>query len=87
MVGSERWGDLETMSTKVQQRRLEWLGHLARMSDNRMPKIALLAGYNNTSSMLGPKEEIERCHQKRFGSFQEPTRYTMYMVHVQSNSE
>ena len=38
----ERWGDLETVSTKIQQRQLEWLGHLARMSDN--PKIALLAG-------------------------------------------
>ena len=33
----EQWGDLETVSTMVQQRRLVWLGHLARMSDNRMP--------------------------------------------------
>ena len=37
----EQWGDLETVSTKVQQRRLEWLGHLAIMSNNRMPMIAL----------------------------------------------
>ena len=36
--------------------------------------------------MLGAKEEMEGCHQKRFGSFKDPTRYmyTMYMVHVQS---
>ena len=32
-----RWGDPETITTKVQKRRLEWLGHLARMPEHRMP--------------------------------------------------
>ena len=28
-----QWGDMETVSDKVFKRRLEWLGHLARMPD------------------------------------------------------
>ena len=36
-----RWGDTEPVSNKVTRRRLEWLGHLARMPDQRMPKSAL----------------------------------------------
>ena len=36
-----RWGDEETAAEKVKKRRLEWLGHLARMSEERIPKSAL----------------------------------------------
>ena len=36
-----QWGDPDTVSTKVQKRRLEWLGHLARMPDYRLPKKVL----------------------------------------------
>ena len=39
----ERWGDCETIAAKLQKRRLEWLGHLARMPDYRMPKITLFS--------------------------------------------
>ena len=33
-----RWGDEDTVSEKVQKRRLAWLGHLVRMPDHRLPK-------------------------------------------------
>ena len=36
-----RWGDTETAAEKTQRRRLEWLGHLARMPDHRIPKSTL----------------------------------------------
>ena len=29
----EMWGDMETVYDKVVHRRLEWLGHIARMND------------------------------------------------------
>ena len=38
-----RWGDLKTISTRVKQRRLEWLGHLARMPNHKIPKISLFS--------------------------------------------
>ncbi len=31
----EQWGDVETIETKLMRRRLEWLGHLARMQNHR----------------------------------------------------
>ena len=34
-------GDVETVSVKPMKRRLQWLGHVARMSDSRIPKIIL----------------------------------------------
>jgi len=36
-----RWGDEELVEEKIQKRWLEWLGHLARMLDNRIPKSVL----------------------------------------------
>ena len=35
------WGDTETVTSKVAKRRLEWIGHLARMPDDRIPKQSL----------------------------------------------
>ena len=32
----EQWGDEETITTKLMRRRLEWLGHLARMTPERI---------------------------------------------------
>ena len=37
----KRWGDKENASMKVMNRRLEWLGHLARMPDYHTPKVCL----------------------------------------------
>ncbi len=39
----ERWGDTETLTAKIASRRLQWLGHLARMPDNRLPKMCLFS--------------------------------------------
>ena len=52
----ERWGDEETVSSKVMIRRLEWLGHLARMPDERMPKTALFSWLPKTRPRCGPKD-------------------------------
>ena len=51
----ERWGDLETMATKVGKRRIEWLGHLARMSNARLPKRILFGWLPKTRPASGPR--------------------------------
>ena len=51
----EQWGDIETAATKVAERRLEWLGHLARMQDNRMPKKVLFGWLPRTRPAYGPR--------------------------------
>ena len=33
------WEDHETVDTKITKCRLEWMGHVARMPDHRMPKL------------------------------------------------
>ena len=37
-----RFGDEKRVAEKVRSRQLEWLGHVARLPDNRMPKRLLL---------------------------------------------
>ena len=37
----KRWGDNDTASIKVAKRRLQWLGHLAHMSDFRLPRVSV----------------------------------------------
>ena len=32
---------LDTVADKITKRRLEWLGHIARMPEHRIPKMAL----------------------------------------------
>ena len=46
----QRWGDPETAAMKVMKHRLEWLGHLARMPDHRIPT----AGYHNPAHGADP---------------------------------
>ena len=38
-----KWGDDDTAEIKIAKRRLQWLGHLARMPDHRLPKVALFS--------------------------------------------
>ena len=40
-------GDLETVTDKVQKRRLEWLGHVARMENAKIPNPSFLDGCPN----------------------------------------
>ena len=51
----EQWGDLETITTKLMRRRLEWLGHLVRMPDHRLPKICLFSWLPQTRPPRGPR--------------------------------
>jgi hypothetical protein len=44
----EKWGDVETITTKLMGRHLEWLGHLARIISSR------------SSQLWRSKTEIER---------------------------
>ena len=55
MAVREQWGDVETIETKLMKRRLEWLGHLARMKDHRLPKICLFGWLPQTRSSGGPR--------------------------------
>ena len=50
-----RWGDEETAAEKVKKRRLEWLGHLARMSEERIPKSALFGWLPQPRPRCGPR--------------------------------
>ena len=50
-----RWGDEENAAEKVKKRRLEWLGHLAHMSEERIPKSALFGWLPQPHPRCGPR--------------------------------
>ena len=50
-----QWGDPTPLSCMVQRRRLEWLGHLARLDNNRLPKQLLFAHLPRTRPFCGPR--------------------------------
>ena len=50
-----RWGDPATVSEKVTARRLEWLGHLARMPESRTPKRCLFGWLPQPRPRGGPR--------------------------------
>ena len=50
-----RWGDEETVGEKV-QRRMERLGHLARMPDHRLPKVILFSWLPQPRPWCGPRK-------------------------------
>ena len=50
-----RWGDEETAADKVKRRRLEWLGHLARMDDDRLSKSVLFSWLPQPRPRCGPR--------------------------------
>ena len=45
---------METVLDKVSKRRLEWLGHLARMPDKRTPKVCLFSWLPEPRPQGGP---------------------------------
>ena len=51
----KRWGDEETITTKLMKRCLEWLGHVARMPNSRIPKITLFSWLPQPRPRCGPK--------------------------------
>ena len=52
----ELWGDCETVTVKIIKRRLEWLGHVARMPGYRMPKMVLFGWLPQTRPPGGPRK-------------------------------
>ena len=50
-----KWGDSDTATLKVKKRRLEWLGHVARMPDYRIPKICLFSWMPQPRPRGGPR--------------------------------
>ena len=53
----EKWGDPETISSKVIKSRLEWLGHVARMPDYRIPKKILFGWLLKSRPAGGPRKQ------------------------------
>ena len=41
----DRWGDSQSMEHRIHRCRLEWLGHMARMEDDRIPKALLFGSF------------------------------------------
>ena len=60
----EWWGDSETIVTKVQHRRLEWLGHVARMDDVRLAKQLLFGTLPSRRPAHGPHRRWKDCAVK-----------------------
>ena len=49
------WGDATLVSDIIRRRRLEWLGHVARMSDDRIPKQPYFGWLDKTRPPAGPR--------------------------------
>lgn len=50
-----RWGEEETLGEMVMQKRLEWLGHVARMKDHRIPRSVLFGWLSKPRPQSGPR--------------------------------
>ena len=48
--------DEEMAANKSKRRRLEWLGHLARIDDDRLPNFALFSRLPQTRPRCGPRK-------------------------------
>ena len=57
----ELWGDPVDIADKIAMRRLEWLGHVVRMEDERLPKRLLFASMEKTRPMCGPRKRSRDC--------------------------
>ena len=54
------------MDEKIQKRRLEWLGHLARMQDHRLPKSVLFGWLPQPRPWSGPRRRWRDVAKKDF---------------------
>ena len=53
----EEVGDMEFTTDRIRMRRLEWLGHLARMPNDRLPKSVLLGWLPEPWPRCGPRKQ------------------------------
>ena len=54
-VSRRIWGDAELVSDVIRRRRLEWLGHVARMSGDRIPKQLCFGWLEKARPPEGPR--------------------------------
>ena len=57
----EMWGDKRPLAVRIRQRRLEWLGHVARMPPERIPKILLFGLLPPRRPPGGPRKHWKDC--------------------------
>ena len=57
----DRWGDSQSMEHRIRRRRLEWLGHMARMEDDRIPKALLFGSFPGKRPAHGPRKRWRDC--------------------------
>ena len=50
-----RWGNEECIDQMIKRRRLEWLGHIACMPDNRIPRKVLFGWLQQPRPQGGPR--------------------------------
>ena len=50
-----QWGDAALVSDRIRKRRMEWLGHMARLDDGRVPKQLLFGCLPSTRPACGPR--------------------------------
>eukprot|EP00117_Sycon_ciliatum_P040216 scpid85171/ scgid29588/ len=50
------WGDTELVTEKIMFRRLTWLGHVIRMSPERLPRLLLFGSLTQTRPQHKPKK-------------------------------
>lgn len=60
----EQWEDIETIKMKLMRRRLEWLGHVARMQDYRLPKQCLCGWLPKTRPSGDPRRRCRDLAKK-----------------------
>ena len=64
------WGDPDTISMHIERRRLQWLGHVARMPASRIPKQVLFGFMNKSRPFCGPRrrwKDVVSADLKRYG--------------------
>ena len=64
----ERWGDEELVDEKIRKRWMEWLGHLARMQDHRLPKSVLFGWLRQPRPWSGPHSRWRNVAKKNLAS-------------------
>ena len=57
----ELWGDPVDIVDKIAMRQLEWLGHVVRMVDERLPKHLLFASMEKTRPACDPRKRWRDC--------------------------
>ena len=73
----EKWGDIETVDTKLMRRHLEWLGHLATLPKHHYPKICLFGWPPPDPPTQRPKKEMERSSEEGHGHSRHQTEWAV----------